>query len=297
LTTGRDVGLRVVEVTALMNLCWTLVDRDEARAAASDLESMPASTDALGPFLGAVVLEGRGRVRMALRDLEGGVSDLLEAGRRITQVGLDNPACFAWRSGAAPALAAIDRHGEALALADEEVTLARRWGAPRALGVALRTAGSLTTGPAAIELRREAVDVLQGSEALLERARALIGLGAALRRQGRRADARAFLRDGLELAQQCGAPRDAAGARAELRAAGGRARGPMRTGVDALTPSEERIAGLAAAGRSNPEIAQDLFLTVKTVEMHLSSAYRKLDISSRAELGAVLPRLVDVART
>ena len=297
LTTGRDVGLRVVEVTALMNLCWTLVDRDEARAAATVLESMPALTDALGPFLGAVVLEGRGRVRMALRDLEGGVADLLEAGRRITQVGLDNPACFAWRSGAAPGLAAIDRHSEALALADEEVRLARRWGAPRALGVALRTAGSLTTGPAALELRREAVDVLQGSEALLERARSLIELGAAMRRQGRRADARAFLRDGLELAQHCGAARDAAHARAELRAAGGRARGPMRTGVDALTPSEERIAGLAAAGRSNPAIAQDLFLTVKTVEMHLSSAYRKLDIRSRAELGAVLPRPVDVVRS
>jgi DNA-binding CsgD family transcriptional regulator len=288
LTTARDLGLRVVEVTALMNLCWTLVDRDEARAAARDLESMLALTDALGPFLGAVVLDGRGRVRLALR---------LEAGRRITQSGLDNPACFAWRSGAAPALAAINRHSEALALADEEVQLARRWGAPRALGVALRTAGSLTTGPEALELRREAVDVLQGSQALLERARSLIELGAAMRRQGRRADARAFLRDGLDLAQHCGAPRDAAHARAELRAAGGRARGPMRTGVDALTPSEERIAGLAAAGRSNPEIAQDLFLTIKTVEMHLSSAYRKLDISSRAELGAVLSRAVDVVRT
>ena len=128
--------------------------------------------------------------------------------------------------------------------------------------------------------------MLAGSPALLERARALIDLGAALRRAGSRTAARPLLRDGLELAHACGAPHDAVRAASELRAAGGRARPVPRSGLDALTASELRVAGMAAEGRSNPEIAQALFVTVKTVEMHLSASYRKLDIRSRAELPA-----------
>ena len=63
---------------------------------------------------------------------------------------------------------------------------------------------------------------------------------------------------------------------------------PLRTGVEALTPSERRIAQMAAVGQTNMAIAQDLFVTLKTVEMHLTSTYRKLDISSRAQLAHAL---------
>ena len=63
---------------------------------------------------------------------------------------------------------------------------------------------------------------------------------------------------------------------------------PLRIGVEALTPSERRIAQMAADGLTNMTIAQDLFVTLKTVEMHLTSTYRKLDISSRAQLADVL---------
>lgn len=66
---------------------------------------------------------------------------------------------------------------------------------------------------------------------------------------------------------------------------------PLRAGVDALTPSERRIAQMAANGQTNITIAQGLFVTIKTVEMHLTSAYRKLDITSRAQLAdAIRPR-------
>jgi DNA-binding CsgD family transcriptional regulator len=196
-----------------------------------------------------------------------------------------NPASFPWRSAASGGLAALGRREEAAALAAEEVALARRWGAPRALAVALRAEGALTRST---DLLREAVAVLDGSEATLERARALTELGAALRRSGRRSEAREPLRIAIELAGECGAAPLADRARTELRAAGGRPRAPLRTGIDALTASERRIAEMAAAGRSNPEIAQDLFVTVKTVEMHLSGAYRKLGIRSRSQLLGVL---------
>jgi DNA-binding CsgD family transcriptional regulator len=134
----------------------------------------------------------------------------------------------------------------------------------------------------------EAVRVLEGSPARLEHARALVELGAALRRANQRAAAREPLRDGLELAQACGATRLIERARTELLAAGARPRRELRSGVDALTASERRIAQMAASGMSNPEIAQALFVTIKTVEGHLSGVYRKLDVRSRGELPAAL---------
>jgi len=130
--------------------------------------------------------------------------------------------------------------------------------------------------------------VLAGSPARLEHARALVDLGAALRRANRRAEARDELTTGLELAEVCGAHGLAQHARTELLAAGGRSSEPEGTGLEQLTASERRVAELAAEGRSNPEIAQTLFVTRKTVETHLGRVYRKLDISGRADLARVL---------
>jgi DNA-binding CsgD family transcriptional regulator len=90
------------------------------------------------------------------------------------------------------------------------------------------------------------------------------------------------------MAHSYGATSLAKRAHTELAAAGARPRTPLRSGLDALTPSELRIAGMAAAGDTNAAIAQGLFVTVKTVEMHLSSTYRKLGIASRGELRAAL---------
>jgi DNA-binding CsgD family transcriptional regulator len=286
--TSRAIGLQSIEYVALTALCFTLLERDQPQHAARELEDAAVDPRAIGSLQAAAVLEARGRVRLALRDTQGGVEDMLESGRRFRETGLDNPASFAWRSGAAPALAVLGRHDEARTLAHEETMLASQWGAPRPLGAALRIEGTLSNDADGRALLYDAVAVLEGSPAALERARAVIELGAALRRTGRRREARPLLHEGLELAQACMAPRDAARARTELRAAGGRARTPMRTGLDALTPSEHRIAALAAEGRSNPEIAQDLFVTKKTVEMHLSAVYRKLAIRSRSQLARVL---------
>lgn len=137
--------------------------------------------------------------------------------------------------------------------------------------------------------------MLEGSIARLEHARALVDLGAALRRSGERAFAREQLRDGLELAHGCEATVLAERARGEPISTGARPRRAMRTGYDALTPSERRVAEMAGEGMSNRGIAQALFVTPKTVEMHLSRAYAKLDIGSRAQLPEALGSAVAAA--
>ncbi len=109
-----------------------------------------------------------------------------------------------------------------------------------------------------------------------------------MRRRGDRSASREPLREGYALAVQCSAEGLADMARAELRASGVRVRREVPDGVEGLTVSERRVAGLAAAGASNADIAQTLFLTIKTVEMHLTRTYRKLDIGGRRELAHAL---------
>lgn len=198
-----------------------------------------------------------------------------------------NPVWAPWRSLEAVALAGLGRHGEALALLEDELVWARRWGTPRAIGRALRLLG--TTGPAPrLELLREAVASTDGSPARLEHAKSLVALGSALRLDRKPAAAREPLRQGLELAIRCGAAPLAGRARAELHAAGGRPRRDMLTGPGSLTPSERRVAELAAKGASNREIAQELFVTPRTVEFHLTGVYRKLGVSARTALSEAL---------
>jgi len=199
-----------------------------------------------------------------------------------------NPAFTGWRCEAALALHALGRTGGARDAVAEEVELARRWGAPRALGRALRVAGDVHGGDEGVRLLQEAVAVLEDSCARLEHAKALTDLGAALRRSGQRAEARPPLRRALDLAARCGAGPLADRARTELAAAGGHPRRTALTGSASLTPAERRVAEMAAAGATNRVIAQDLYVTPKTVEVHLSSVYRKLGITTRTQLPRAL---------
>jgi len=230
----------------------------------------------------------RARLRMVNGDLAGGLEDLLDAGRRYEELGGRNPAFMAWRSPAALALLQLGERDEACRLVAEELELARTWGAPRALGAALRAAGLVDGGARGLAFLQEAVEVLTNSPAKLEHAKARTELGAALRRANRRSEAREHLRRAIELATICGAKPLAARANTELRATGARPRRIALSGVESLTPSELRVAQMAAEGPTNREIAQALFVTPKTVEIHLSSVYRKLEISSRSQLPAAL---------
>jgi DNA-binding CsgD family transcriptional regulator len=224
-------------------------------------------------------------VRLQLLVAEGRAEEALEAADELEGRSrwMTNPAIGAWRLLKAEALALLERHDEALAHAQTDLELARRFGAPGTVGTALRVLGTLER-EAGLDHLREAVAVLRDSSARLEHAKALAALGAALRRLGSRSEAREPLREALDLAERCGAEALAEQAREELSATGARPRRAVLHGVDALTPSELRIARMAAEGRSNREIAQALFVTLRTVEMHLTHGYQKLDISSRTEL-------------
>jgi DNA-binding CsgD family transcriptional regulator len=199
-----------------------------------------------------------------------------------------NPAYNPWREFAVEALVRLERREEALALAEENLAAARRWGAPGTVGAALRAVASASEGAEALARLEEAAALLDGSTARLEQAKALTALGRALRGDRRPSEAREPLQRAVELAEACGAGRIGEVARAELAASGARPRRTALSGVAALTPSEERVARLAADGMTNREVAQQLFVTPKTVEVHLSNAYRKLDIRSRRQLAGAL---------
>jgi DNA-binding CsgD family transcriptional regulator len=169
--------------------------------------------------------------------------------------------------------------------ADAALSWARLWGTPGYIGQALTVAGMLH---GSVDQLQEAVSQLERSPARRELARALIELGVALRHLGERTAAREPLRRALDVASSGGLLATAQRARGELRLTGAKVRRSESTGLAALTPSERRIVDLAAGGASNPEIAQALFVTVKTVEMHLGNAYRKLGINSRRELGPLI---------
>jgi len=172
---------------------------------------------------------------------------------------------------------------------DQAFTDAQTWGTATVIGSVLRVRGRLASDhTAAIADLQLAIEHLERSPRRLVHAHALVDLGSALRRAGQRSDSRKPLRAGYELARECAADSLAETARQELAASGVRVRRQRLHGADSLTPSERRIALLAADNASNAQIAQTLFVTVKTVEMHLTHAYRKLDINRRDQLADAL---------
>ena len=274
----------------LCSLVDVLVARGELDEAEAALSLMPA-TD-WPPHLGCLsTLAARGRLRLAQDRPDDALEDLLTVGRQYREwpsFPLNGPAPSHWRSSAALALQRIGDLDQARRLAAEEIEAARAFGTPRATGVALRVAGTVAPAEDAVSLLQESVEALQGSPAALERARARVALGGALRRRGERVAARDPLRTGLDDARRCGATPLANFAHDELIAAGARPRRDELSGLASLTASERRVADLAAEGSTNRQLAQALYLSPKTVEMHLSRVYRKLDISSRGDLATAL---------
>jgi DNA-binding CsgD family transcriptional regulator len=274
---------------ALAFLVEVLIERGELADASSLVDEHAA---ALGAFsdtvLFAFFLHARGRLRQAQGRFHETIEDLHCCGRMLDAWGVRNPTIATWRASAAEAQLALAERDEARRLVGEELDRARAFGAPGPIGIALRASGLVEGGDTGLELLSEAVAVLERSPARLEYARALIDLGAALRRAGHRSEAQPTLRNGLDLARRCGAIALTERAHEELLAAGARPRRLAISGLESLTPCERRVAQLAAEGMTNRDIAQGLFVTVKTVEMHLSHTYRKLDIQSRAQLERTL---------
>jgi DNA-binding CsgD family transcriptional regulator len=227
------------------------------------------------------LLKVRARLRLAQDRPGEALADLEECGRWHLRRRVLHPNVVSWQPWTAVALLRLGREQEAREQAAEALTRAREFGSARAEGLALWASGLVERSPG---LLADAVTVLGTVQAPLERARALVDLGAALRRANRRAEARGPLGEGLQLAHRCGAVPIVETARLELAAAGVNLRRPAVSGPDALTPTERRIAELAAEGASNRHIAQTLFVSPKTVENHLGSVYRKLAVGGRAAL-------------
>lgn len=234
------------------------------------------------------VLHQRGRLRTALGHHEEALLDQLECGRRMEQREAHNPAVHPWRSYAALAYLNLGRKAEAFPLIEEELELAGKWGTPTALGIALRAAGLVVGGYTGNALLADSVSTLKESPVKVELATSLADWGVALRDAGRRVEARSTLRRAHELAKRCGAGPLTARTSLELRAAGGRTprSGPADPAV--LTTQEREVARRAAAGLTNRKIAEELGVTQRTVELHLTQAYRKLGIPGRQHLADAL---------
>ena len=281
----RAEGMRRVHAVGV--LARVLIERDALDDAE---ETLKLCADPRASFSVDVArfLAARGRLRRAQGRFEEALDDLLEAGRRCERLGLVMLGDAPWRVDAAPVHEALGDPGEARRIAAEQLELGRAFARPRVLGVSLSVAGLLEHSDAGLALLSESVQSLERSESPLELARSLTDYGAALRRAGRRVEARAQLERGLDLAHHLGARRISARARSELVAAGAKPRRDAITGRDALTAAELRVAKLAAEGLSNRGIAQALFITTMTAKAHLNRTYRKLGITRRDQLAEAL---------
>ncbi|HEU5003249.1 MAG TPA: AAA family ATPase [Actinomycetota bacterium] len=293
------VALRVLqEGDFAPGLAFAVTVLADVAVEAGQLDEAEALIDLLPPGgwpagVGTVLIPAaRGRLRLA----QGRPGDALADFRRCADMfspqvwgaDLRDVGYVHARSGAAQALLGLGERDAAREIAAAELADIRRFGARRALGVASRVAGLAEGGERGLELLHESVASLRASPAILELAHSLAALGAALRRSGQRAAAREPLAEALDLAVRCGGRRLAARAREELRATGARPRHAWRRGLEALSPGELRVVRLAAEGRTNREIAYELYVTLKTVEGHLSRAYTKLGVAGRPQLSGVL---------
>ncbi len=237
----------------------------------------------------SAVLHARARLWLAEGDFERALAEARESGARRDERGRPNPTWTPWRATAALALAHLGRRDEAAALADAELVLAERFGAPVPIARALHARAVAEPEPQArIALCERAIAAVAGTPGLLESVRARLELGSTLAYMGRRVDARDALRPALADADAAGAVLLADRARRELVATGLRPRRAAVEGTAALTPRQRQVCELAAAGKANRAIAQELFLSIKTVETHLAAVFSKLGVSTRGALAEQL---------
>jgi DNA-binding CsgD family transcriptional regulator len=204
---------------------------------------------------------------------EAALGHLLDCGREHDLMGWANPAVLPWRTWAARLQHRLGRTRLARELIEQELGLAEEWGTAPCLGRALRVRASLTDGPEGTELARRAIDVLEGSSGVLELAKAHLLLGRRLLPDDR-VEAAGHLGRGERLAKLCGVESvDQA----------------ESSGPDAaeLTPAERRIARRVLEGGANQQIADDLDISVRAVEKHLTKVYRKLGVPGRSGLSTV----------
>ncbi|MFE5857493.1 AAA family ATPase [Streptomyces sp. NPDC056500] len=226
----------------------------------------------------------RGSAAAQRGDLATALECLLDWGRSAERADWRNPALVPWRSWTAGLHYRMGRPERAHDLIEEEYERAVRWGGPVAIGRAQRVRGALRKGVDGLALLHESAQTLDGSVNMLERARTSLLLGRRLLEAGRTAEAERRLTQARADGLACGVPWLARGADDALHADAGAHRADA---IASLTRAERHVAGLAAGGASNKEIAERLDVTARAVEKHLTRTYRKLSIRGRTELVAM----------
>jgi DNA-binding CsgD family transcriptional regulator len=245
------------------------LDHDELHGDASDV---------------ACDLRSLGFAELCAGELTGAASHLLRALSIADELGIGEPAILRIHGDAVEALVGIGRLAEAEHLTAElerSFHSTSGWASvisARCRGLVAATNGDLISAETAFVASLSVADVGMP----IEEARTRLWLGTVLRRSGRRTDARIELNAALEVFQRLGTPLLAARATNELTRIGGRAAGTL-----ALTPTEQRVAELVGSGHTSAEVAEALFISVRTVESHLTRIYRKLGVRSRAQLARV----------
>jgi DNA-binding CsgD family transcriptional regulator len=317
----REAGLLAQLLIWVNSMALVTILHGDFAAAASlvaEGEAISAATGIRFPPLGAVLLAGfRGAEAEATPLIEAMITAARDAGQGImvrwslyvsavlsnglgryekaraeAQAAEQAPELYVSMFALPELIEAASRTGQARLAADALGRLAEAtsigqtdWGQ----GIYARSRALLSDGEDAERWYRDAVDRLSRTSFRAELARAHLLYGEWLRREGRRADARAQLRTAHEMFDTIGMQAFAERARRELRATGETVRRRTAATRDQLTPQEAQIARLARAGLSNPEIAAQLFLSPRTVEYHLAKVFTKLDITSRRQLRQALP--------
>jgi DNA-binding CsgD family transcriptional regulator len=317
-------GLHLAAVSCAVRV---LIERDELDAAQSLCREVDAR-EVTNPLIHGHLLESWGRVSIARGDLQEGLRAVLEAGRQLLAAGVTNPVCLPWRGDAALAYLRLGQRKAARSLAEEELKLARAWGAPEGIGRSLSVVSTTVDGPHRVALLKEAVAALEEAGARLELIRATVRLGIAWRLVGDTSQAHDTLSHAYALAADSGAVRLAALAERNLAALdgspstsssttmntpnasvtaspgtflnasgdaspNGRSRGPAIDGRPPLTAGELRVTELVLQGMSNLQVATALSISKRTVDTHLARIYRKLGIHTRAELADIIQRTGD----
>lgn len=282
----------VGRIKALVEADLGLVD--EARSSIADGLAFTRATG--NEFSTIHCLSALGRLELAVGDLEAAGAHLRELPARLLAGGINDPTIPVW-ADAIETLVALGEPARARSYLESYESNSLRLGSPWARAAAGRCRGLLATAEgdleAAFSAYAVAIDTLERVDFPFELGRTLLCLGSARRRARHKRLARDALEDALAIFERLGAVLWVPKADAELRRISGR----RRASVEDLTEMESRVAGLAARGRSNKEIAAALFVSVHTVSAHLSRVYAKLGIRSRTQLAARLGAADGTAKT
>ncbi|WP_157171934.1 helix-turn-helix transcriptional regulator [Nocardia higoensis] len=282
LLTGASPALRGLVLAWLLEALVQVGDmRNARRLACERMQSVEALPDR------AHALAARGELYRVEGDLEQSLADHMASGKVLTALNVANPAIVPWRSKAAHAAAGLGRCDLAAALAEDELAAARRWGSPGAVGRALHALGMARQDSRSIATLERAVELLDLAGLRYELMGALCDLGQLYAVWGDAGRSRSVVETATELAVAAGSGPVLQQANSVLGTLDDRNRAAQ------LTKQELKIADLASRGYSNKSIAETMFLTVRTVEFHLSNVYRKLGIAGRRQL----PRVMGARRT